>query len=62
MLPLAFFLQSLKLKYRLIVAPFFLFFVLNGVLQQHQYRLGIIHWDSMHWQLYKDVFLFPIIP
>lgn len=62
MIPLAILLQHLKIKHLILVAPFFLFFVLNGVLQQYQYRLGILHWDSMQWQLYKDIFLFPIVP
>lgn len=62
MIPLAFLLQGLKRKYLYLIGPFFIFFVLNGVLQQYQYRVGILHWDSMHWQLYKDIFLYPIIP
>ncbi len=62
MIPLAILLQHLRTKHFLLVAPFFLFFVLNGVLQQYQYRLGILHWDSMQWQLYKDIFLFPLVP
>tara|TARA_B100001059_G_scaffold72576_1_gene69845 strand:- start:5454 stop:6785 length:1332 start_codon:yes stop_codon:yes gene_type:complete len=38
------------------------FFVFNGVLQQYQYRKGIIHYDNMNWQMYKEAFLHPIIP
>jgi hypothetical protein len=37
-------------------------FVFNGVLQQYQYRKGIIHYEDMNWQMYKDAFLYPIIP
>ncbi len=38
------------------------FFVFNGVLQQYQYRKGIIHYENMNWQMYKEAFLHPIIP
>jgi hypothetical protein len=38
------------------------FFIFNGVLQQYQYRKGIIHYEDMNWQIYKDAFLHPIIP
>jgi hypothetical protein len=37
-------------------------FIFNGVLQQYQYRKGIIHYEDMNWQMYKDAFLHPIIP
>jgi hypothetical protein len=31
-------------------------------LQQYQYRKGILHYEQMTWQNYKDIFLYPIIP
>lgn len=61
-IPLALFINSLKawkLKIVLLVATLFIF---NSVLQQYQYRMAILHYDSMTWQNYKDIFLYPIIP
>ena len=61
MIPLAYLLQSIKRTHLFWVIPLSICFVLNGVLQQYQYRLGILHWDSMTWDMYKDIFLFPIV-
>jgi hypothetical protein len=62
MIPLAILLNKLKgvsLKVVMVIACLFIF---NNVLQQYQYRRAILHYDSMTWQNYKDIFLYPIIP
>ncbi|PCJ63716.1 MAG: hypothetical protein COA58_15345 [Bacteroidetes bacterium] len=61
-IPLAMLLNKLKgipLKVVMTIACLFIF---NNILQQYQYRCAILHYDSMTWQNYKDIFLYPIIP
>jgi hypothetical protein len=61
-LPLALWLtkqRGVTLKIVVTVACLFIF---NNVLQQHQYRKGILHYEAMTWDIYKDIFLYPIIP
>lgn len=61
-IPLALFFQRLKFNHRNFFVGLFFMLVFNGVLQQYQYRKGIIHYEAMTWQLYKDAFLYPLIP
>lgn len=61
-IPLAILFQKAKRYSRVFLVMITCFFVFNGVLQQYQYRKGIIHYENMNWQMYKEAFLHPIIP
>lgn len=61
-IPLAKLVQWLSGKARLVVLTLLCLLAFNSVLQQYQYRKAILHYDSMTWQNYKDIFLYPIIP
>jgi hypothetical protein len=61
-IPLALLLNKLKGYWMMLVFSLACLFIINNMLQYIQYRSGILHWDSMNWQLYKDIFLYPIIP
>lgn len=62
MIPIGVFFSNARRSQLYGAVPIFLFLTLYGHLQQYQYRLGLLHWDSMTWELYKNVFFFPIIP
>lgn len=61
-IPLAILFQKTKGNAKTTFIIIFFFFIFNGVLQQYQYRKGIIHYEDMNWQKYKDALLYPIIP
>jgi hypothetical protein len=61
-IPLAILFQKAKRYSKFFLVMITCFFVFNGVLQQYQYRKGIIHYENMNWQMYKEAFLHPIIP
>jgi hypothetical protein len=61
-IPLAILFQKVKRYTKIFLVMITCFFVFNGVLQQYQYRKGIIHYENMNWQMYKEAFLHPIIP
>ncbi len=60
-IPLAILFQRTRSYVKMIFVIVACLFVFNGVLQQYQYRKGIIHYEDMNWQMYKDAFLYPII-
>lgn len=62
LIPIGIFFTGLKRNQLLWSVPLFLFFGLYGHLQIHQYILGMLHWDNMTWELYKDIFFYPWIP
>lgn len=61
-IPLAILFQKARRYSKFFLVMITCFFVFNGVLQQYQYRKGIIHYENMNWQMYKEAFLHPIIP
>jgi len=61
-IPLAILFQRTRSYVKTMFAIVACLFVFNGVLQQYQYRKGIIHYEDMNWPMYKDAFLYPIIP
>jgi len=61
-IPLAILLNRLHGKWLRVVLVIACVFIFNSILQQYQYRQAILHYDSMTWQNYKDIFLYPIIP
>ena len=61
-IPLAVLFMKAKNHIKTLFVVLISLFVFNGVLQQYQYRKGIIHYEDMNWQMYKDAFLYPIIP
>jgi hypothetical protein len=61
-IPLAIFLNKLKGRWLKVVVTIACLFIFNTILQQYQYRKGILHYEQMTWQNYKDIFLYPIIP
>jgi hypothetical protein len=61
-IPLAVLFMKAKNHIKTLFVVLICLFVFNGVLQQYQYRKGIIHYEDMNWQMYKDAFLYPIIP
>ena len=62
MIPIGVFFSSISRKYVYLSTPLFLFFILNGQLQTYSYIHGMLLWDNMTWKLFKDVFLFPMVP
>ena len=61
-LPLALWLTQLRGVTLKIVMTIACLFIFNNVLQQYQYRKGILHYEAMTWDMYKDIFLYPIVP
>ena len=61
-IPLAILFQKARRYSKFFLVMITCFFVFNGVLQQYQYRKGIIHYENMNWQMYKEAFLHSIIP
>jgi len=61
-IPLAIFLNTLKGRWLKVVVTIACLFIFNTILQQYQYRKGILHYEQMTWQNYKDIFLYPIVP
>ena len=62
LIPMGIFLSEVKRIHLTWIIPIFICLGFYGHLQIHQYILGLLHWDSMTWELYKDIFLYPLIP
>ena len=61
-IPLALFFDRVKGPWQRVAITIACLFIFNNMLQQYQYRLGVLHYEEMNWQLYKDIFMYPLIP